>query len=87
MTGTLNVEQRSRKNRNLSRMVQEMRYLHRLCPRKVLDKDEDGYPVVKEMDLCTGCKLCANRCPDFAITVYSGEKDNEKTENIERSCE
>ncbi len=57
------------------------------CPRKVLDKDEDGYPVVKEMDLCTGCKLCANRCPDFAITVYSGEKDNEKTENIERSCE
>ncbi|MFA5079209.1 MAG: 4Fe-4S binding protein [Dehalococcoidia bacterium] len=54
------------------------------CPRQVLDKSEDGYPVVKDSERCTGCRLCANRCPDFAITVYGGEKDNEKTENIEK---
>lgn len=55
------------------------------CPRQVLDTSEDGYPVVKEPERCSGCKLCADRCPDFAITVFSCREDNEKAEDIEKS--
>lgn len=51
------------------------------CPRQVLAADEDGYPVVKDVDRCTACNLCVDRCPDFAITVFSDRKGYEKTEN------
>lgn len=44
------------------------------CPREVLAIDEEGYPVVKDLDACTGCGWCEIRCPDFAITVESRRK-------------
>lgn len=55
------------------------------CPRQVLDSNEDGYPVVKDPDRCTGCNLCADRCPDFAITVYNDRESNEKAENNDKT--
>jgi 2-oxoglutarate ferredoxin oxidoreductase subunit delta len=55
------------------------------CPRQVLTSSETGYPVVKDPDRCTGCNLCADRCPDFAITVYNNNKEiDEKAENNDK---
>ena len=53
------------------------------CPRGVLVIDEEGYPLVNDLDACTGCGWCEIRCPDFAITV----KDGRKTREVERRDE
>jgi NAD-dependent dihydropyrimidine dehydrogenase PreA subunit len=55
------------------------------CPRQVLSTDDAGYPVIKDMDRCTGCNLCADRCPDFAITVCNGKEIYEKAENSDKT--
>lgn len=44
------------------------------CPKKVLTEGDDSYPVVVDLEACTGCRLCELLCPDFAIEV---EKDDE----------
>lgn len=41
----------------------------RFCPVGVFVGETDGTPVVEHPEKCTGCNLCALRCPDFAITV------------------
>ena len=48
------------------------------CPAGVLALDDAGYPYAKEPDKCTGCQLCALRCPDFAINVTSPKKKEPK---------
>jgi 2-oxoglutarate ferredoxin oxidoreductase subunit delta len=46
------------------------------CARKLLSISEKmnvhGYTVasITDMELCTGCALCAEICPDVAIIVY-----------------
>lgn len=40
-----------------------------LCPKQVLEQSYGSYPKVAHLDACIGCKLCALRCPDFAIEV------------------
>lgn len=40
-----------------------------LCPKQVLSPDHEGKPTVADADSCILCKLCALRCPDFAIRV------------------
>jgi 2-oxoglutarate ferredoxin oxidoreductase subunit delta len=40
-----------------------------LCPKDVLGKDDDGYPVVINEDACIRCRLCELRCPDLAIEL------------------
>lgn len=44
------------------------------CPKKVLELDESLYPVVVDLESCTGCRLCELRCPDFAIDVEAGDE-------------
>ena len=44
------------------------------CPLKILEADEESYPVVKDIEKCTGCKWCEMRCPDFAIVVHKNEE-------------
>ncbi|MGN0984479.1 MAG: 4Fe-4S binding protein [Gemmiger sp.] len=39
------------------------------CPKKVLSQTMGHCPVVEYPDACIGCKMCAMRCPDFAIEV------------------
>jgi 2-oxoglutarate ferredoxin oxidoreductase subunit delta len=39
------------------------------CPRKALDHDEWGYPLLARPEACTVCGLCEMLCPDFAISV------------------
>jgi 2-oxoglutarate ferredoxin oxidoreductase subunit delta len=45
------------------------------CPKKVLSRSEKiskrgfHFPVVKAIARCTGCRICQNICPDFAIYV------------------
>jgi 2-oxoglutarate ferredoxin oxidoreductase subunit delta len=48
------------------------------CPAGVLAQDDSGAPYAKEPDKCTGCQLCALRCPDFAINVTSPKKKEPK---------
>lgn len=40
-----------------------------LCPKNVLGKDEEDYPIVINEDLCIKCMLCELRCPDLAIEL------------------
>ena len=40
-----------------------------LCPKNVLDKGEEGYPIVINEGLCIRCMLCELRCPDLAIEL------------------
>ncbi|MEJ5300310.1 MAG: 4Fe-4S binding protein [Thermodesulforhabdaceae bacterium] len=40
-----------------------------LCPRKCIEMDENGNPVIVAEDRCTGCGWCETHCPDFAISV------------------
>ena len=50
-------------------MVQSLWYLCGSLPKKVLCKNEKGYPEVKDETKCTECKLGELRCPDFAIEI------------------
>jgi 2-oxoglutarate ferredoxin oxidoreductase subunit delta len=39
------------------------------CPRKCIDLDEEGAPIIARTEACTGCGWCEVHCPDFAISV------------------
>ncbi len=39
------------------------------CPASVYEADQDGLPLIKNLENCTNCRLCELRCPDFAIEV------------------
>lgn len=39
------------------------------CPKKVLSLDEVGKITVINESLCSKCKQCETRCPDYAIFV------------------
>ncbi|MFZ7103845.1 MAG: 4Fe-4S dicluster domain-containing protein [Peptococcaceae bacterium] len=41
------------------------------CPQKVFQLNENK-PQVAAEELCTGCRLCEYRCPDFASTIKEG---------------
>lgn len=41
------------------------------CPKKALEKDQEGYPRWRDQKACVLCRLCELRCPDFAIEVLS----------------
>jgi len=47
-----------------------------LCPKKVFDTDDDGYPVLARMEDCIDCGICYFQCPDFGI--IDDEKQKEK---------
>ena len=49
------------------------------CPPQILEADEASYPLVREPEKCTGCKLCEIRCPDFAIFVDTDEENYTET--------
>ena len=40
-----------------------------ICPKKVLEFDNDVKCGPARPDDCIGCHQCDNICPDFAITV------------------
>lgn len=40
-----------------------------LCPKSVYERDDEGKPVVKNIEACTVCRQCEFRCPDFAIRI------------------
>lgn len=40
-----------------------------LCPKHVIKHELGQVPVIENINDCVGCKLCAMRCPDFAIDV------------------
>jgi 2-oxoglutarate ferredoxin oxidoreductase subunit delta len=44
-----------------------------LCPKKVLELDEQDKVVAVRPQDCICCKLCELRCPDFAIEVETQE--------------
>jgi len=46
------------------------------CPRHVLEMGDFAAQVAHQED-CSGCKMCENLCPDFAIIVSVPEKVKE----------
>ena len=50
-----------------------------LCPKQVLEQDDDGKAVAIRPEDCICCKMCELRCPDLAITVLTTQEgDHEK---------
>lgn len=39
------------------------------CPKKVYTFKPGAVPEVTAEDQCIGCRLCEQRCPDFAVKV------------------
>lgn len=52
------------------------------CPQKVLEKDEQGYPIVVNAAACTDCKACERHCPDFAIEVIPQEAGDQEASEL-----
>ena len=48
------------------------------CPTEVFEKGEDGRPLIKNADACTGCRFCEFHCPDFAISIHERYPDRRK---------
>jgi 2-oxoglutarate ferredoxin oxidoreductase subunit delta len=49
------------------------------CPKGVFTADKLGHPVISDSGKCILCMLCVERCPDFALTVTSGEPEKAET--------
>lgn len=48
-----------------------------ICPEpKYATKDKRSYPV--NVDNCTECKICLEKCPEQAITLVAKDKRDEK---------
>lgn len=52
-----------------------------VCPKNVYDRAELNDrglrpPVPVRVDECSGCLLCMMYCPDFAIVVETGPRDD-----------
>jgi len=47
-----------------------------VCPKKVLVLGTFTAQVAHP-ELCIGCRMCENLCPDFAITVQVAEEEPE----------
>ena len=47
-----------------------------LCPKNVLELDEDNKIVIARREDCIKCGQCELRCPDFAIYL-EGDEDEE----------
>jgi 2-oxoglutarate ferredoxin oxidoreductase subunit delta len=45
-----------------------------LCPKQVLEQDDDGKAVAVRPEDCICCKMCELRCPDLAITVLTTQE-------------
>ena len=49
-----------------------------LCPKQVLELDDQGKAVAVRPEACICCKMCEYRCPDLAIEVIvEKEETNE----------
>ncbi|MFO8059068.1 MAG: 4Fe-4S binding protein [Bacillota bacterium] len=52
-----------------------------VCPRDAIemspDLSERGVhpPRIRDLSLCTGCRLCELHCPDFAIAIELGSEN------------
>jgi len=61
------------------RFCKGCKYCITLCPAKILALSEKPgvkgyfYAVVKNPHECTACRLCEMICPDFAISIDTGE--------------
>jgi 2-oxoglutarate ferredoxin oxidoreductase subunit delta len=58
-----------------------------VCPNDGLVLDEQGYPYLKDPELCELCGLCEMHCPEFAIDLCSPEdfkKMKEKGESKDK---
>jgi len=46
-----------------------------LCPQEVFERDDMGFPLIKNADACTQCLLCELHCPEFAIEISNERKE------------
>lgn len=62
-------------NRNQPEMVQGLRHLRGILPKKVLGLDEEAEKAtVVNPEACIACMMCELRCPDLAIRVIKEEE-------------
>ncbi len=47
-----------------------------LSPSKKLSKRGVYYPIVVDLESCSGCRLCEIYCCDFAIAVERGDEND-----------
>ena len=46
------------------------------CPKAVLEMKGEVV-AIKDLDSCIYCKLCEQRCPDYAIYLVGGEENED----------
>jgi len=46
-----------------------------VCPKNVLELDENLKSEPVRMEDCIGCRQCENICPDLAITIGKGDQE------------
>ncbi|MCK4937985.1 MAG: 4Fe-4S binding protein [Methanosarcinales archaeon] len=52
-----------------------------ICPKKVLEKGNDGYPYAARPEDCILCGMCDAHCPDYAITLQAKHEVKEEGEH------
>lgn len=45
------------------------------CIAKIIDVDNDGYPIVQNEQNCIGCQHCLAICPNAAISIFDKNPD------------
>ena len=46
-----------------------------LCPQEVFERDDMGFPLIKNVGACTRCYFCELHCPEYAIEINSERKE------------
>lgn len=59
-----------------SRLCKKCGICVEFCPVKTYIRQNDGMPLPKHQEKCTGCKFCEYWCPEFAIKVEVTDDGN-----------
>ena len=51
------------------------------CPKQVLVLNGRGKSEVARLDDCIACMMCALRCPDLAIDVFTTQKEADRKDD------
>lgn len=53
-----------------------------MCPKDVLELDDDDKAVAVHIQSCIACKLCERICPDLAIEVITEDSALEDKQHV-----
>jgi len=51
------------------KLCKKCRICIEMCPKKLIELDDEGYVHLKYPEQCNDCALCSWICPDFAVDM------------------